>query len=137
MALEGNHAPTDEVYERSRSHAIAGKKNAVVRNRPAIATRSITVKLISMGAGFAGRHSPAEGKGFARRLPSSLDCAGLSTHGHPCAMPAEFSLFDPDLGVTTVVIMVVLLVQVAPRERADTMEMKADPDYVVQRLGRL
>jgi hypothetical protein len=90
-----------------------------------------------MGAGFAGRHSPADEKGFARRLPSSLDCEILLTRGHPCAMAAEFSLFDPDLGVTTVVIMVVLPVQVAPRERsgADTMEMKADSHCVDANAG--
>jgi hypothetical protein len=59
------------------------------------------------------------------------------TRGHPCAMPAEFSLFDPDLAVTTVVIIIVLLVQVAPRERsgADTMEMKSDLHCVDANAG--
>jgi hypothetical protein len=126
----------DEVFhERSRSHAIPGKKNAVARNRPAIATMSIRVKLISMGAGFAGRHSPANGKGFATRLPSSLACESLLTGGHPCALLAEFSLFDSGLAVTTAVTMVVLLVQVAPRERSSADTMKADLHCVDANAG--
>jgi hypothetical protein len=61
-----------------------------------------------IGVGFAGRHSPAGGKGLASRMPGSLDCERL--RGHPCTLRAELSLFFSDLAGTTVVIMVVLLV---------------------------
>jgi hypothetical protein len=88
--------------------------------------------MLPTGAGFAGRHSPASGKGFASRLPSSADCERMLIRGHPCALRAACSLFGSDLAATTVDLVTMVLVHPVPWERfsADAMEMGADRDGI-------